>query len=173
MVEFNAIILKFGDQGEKTGWRYIDVPADIAQQLKPNNKKSFRIKGMLDGFAVAGLALMPMGEGNFIMALKADIRKAIHKREGAMVQVKLELDADYKIEMPADLVECFDADPEALEFFNSLLRSHRDYFVKWIQSAKTEATRIKRIVNTVNAASRRMGYPEMIRALKAEKDQLF
>lgn len=173
MVEFNTMILKFGDQGEKTGWRYIDIPADIAQQLKPGKKQSFRVKGMLDGYAIAGLALMPMGEGNFIMALKADIRKAIHKREGAMLQVKLELDQDYKVEMPADLIVCFDADPEALEFFNSLIRSHRDYFIKWIESAKTEATRVKRIVDTVNATSRRMGYPEMIRALKAEKDRLF
>jgi len=172
MVEFTTIILKFGDQGEKTGWRYIDIPADIAQQLKPGNKQSFRVKGMLDSYPIAGLALMPMGDGNFIMALKADIRKAIHKREGAIVHVKLEIDADYKIEMPADLIECFDADPEALEFFNDLPRSHRDYFVKWIESAKTDETRVKRIVNTVNAASRKMGYSEMIRALKAEKDRL-
>ena len=107
------------------------------------------------------------------MALKADIRKAIHKREGAMLQVRLEVDTEYKIEMPADLQECFDADPEAFEFFNSLVRSHRDYFVKWIDSAKTEATRIKRIVDTVNAASRRMSYSEMVRALKKEKDNLF
>jgi len=160
MVEFNTIILKFGDQGEKTGWRYIDIPADIAQQLKPGNKKSFRVKGMLDGFAFAGIALMPMGDGNFIMALKADIRKAIHKREGAMLQVRLEVDNDYKVEMPVDLMECFDADPEAFAFFNSLIRSHRDYFIKWIDSAKTETTRIKRIVNTANATSRRMGYPK-------------
>lgn len=170
MVEFNTIILKFGDQGEKTGWRYIDIPADIAQQLKPDNKKSFRVKGMLDGFAFAGIALMPMGDGNFIMALKADIRKAIHKREGAMLQVWLEVDNDYKVEMPADLMECFDADPDAFIFFNSLIRSHRDYFIKWIDSAKTEATRVKRIVNTVNAASRQMGYNQMMRALKKEKD---
>lgn len=173
MIEFNTIMLKFGDQGEKTGWRYIDIPADIAQQLKPGNKQSFRVKGMLDGFAFAGIALMPMGDGNFIMPLKADIRKAIHKREGAMLQVRLEADNDYKVEMPADLQECFDADPEAFEFYNSLIKSHRDYFVKWIDSAKTEPTRIKRIVDTVNATSRHMGYSEMMRALKKEKDSLF
>lgn len=173
MIEFNTIILKFADQGEKTGWRYIEIPADIAQQLKPGNKQSFRVKGMLDAYPVAGMALLPMGEGNFIMALKADIRKAIHKREGAMLNVRLEPDNDYQIEMPADLLDCFEADPDALLFFNSLIKSHRDYFVKWIESAKTTATRDKRIINTVNAASRKMGYPEMIRALKAEKDQLF
>ena len=71
MVEFTTIILQFAEQGEKTGWTYIEIPADIAQQLSPGNKKSFRVRGMLDGFAVAGMALMPMGEGNFIMALKA------------------------------------------------------------------------------------------------------
>lgn len=172
MVEFTTIILKFGDQGEKTGWRYIDVPADLAQELKPNNKQSFRVKGMLDDFAFSGIALMPMGDGNFIMALKADIRKAIHKREGAMVKVKLEVHEDYKVEIPADMAECFDDDPEAFSFFNSLPRSHRDYFIKWIESAKTGQTRTKRIVDSVNALARQMPYNEMIRSLKKEKDTL-
>ena len=42
MVKFTTSILKFKEQGEKTGWTYIDVPAKIAEQLKPNNKKSFQ-----------------------------------------------------------------------------------------------------------------------------------
>src|ERR1700759_1048254 len=103
MVEFTAIILQFAEQGEKTGWSYIEIPADIAQQMKPGNKKSFRVRGMLDGLAVRGMALMPMGEGNFIMALKAEVRKGIHKNAGAMLQVRLEADKDFKVEMPADL----------------------------------------------------------------------
>src|SRR5665811_793867 len=105
MVEFTTTILQFADQGEKTGWTYIEIPANIAQQMKPGNKKSFRVKGMLDGFAVAGMALMPMGEGNFIMVLKAEVRKGIRKRAGAMLQVRLEFDADYKIEIPDELQE--------------------------------------------------------------------
>src|ERR1700748_1799847 len=116
MVTLDTIILQFDEQGEKTGWTYIEVPADIAQQLKPGNKQSFRVRGMLDGFAIAGIALMPMGEGNFIMALKAEIRKGIHKNAGAMLQVKLEVDNDYKVEVPADLQECFDFEPEAQAF---------------------------------------------------------
>src|ERR1700741_2016037 len=103
MVEFTTIILQFGEQGEKTGWSYIEVPADIAQQLKPGNKKSFRVKGMLDALPVHGMALMPMGDGNFIMALKAEVRKALHKNKGAMVHVALEEDADCNIDMPGDL----------------------------------------------------------------------
>ncbi|HTE01542.1 MAG TPA: YdeI/OmpD-associated family protein [Mucilaginibacter sp.] len=168
MVEFTTIILQFAEQGEKTGWSYIEIPADIAQQMKPGNKKSFRVKGMLDGFAVSGMALMPMGEGNFIMALKADIRKGIHKNAGAMLQVRLEVDDDYKIEMPDDLKECFEFEPEANDFFNSLAKSHREYFLKWINDAKTNETRAKRIINTVNAMLRKWDYGRMIREMRKD-----
>nr|WP_294789875.1 YdeI/OmpD-associated family protein [uncultured Mucilaginibacter sp.] len=169
MIEFNTIMLQFESQGEKTGWTYIEIPADIAQQLKPGNKKSFRVKGMLDGLAVAGMALMPMGAGNFILALKADVRKAIRKNAGAMLTVKLEEDKDYKVEVPDDLQECFDFEPDALTQFNSLPKSHRDYFIKWIESAKTNETRAKRIVNTINAMLRKWDYNTMIREMRKEQ----
>jgi hypothetical protein len=168
MIEFNTIMLQFESQGEKTGWTYIEIPADIAQQLKPGNNKSFRVKGMLDGLAVAGMALMPMGGGNFILALKADVRKAIRKHAGAMLTVKLEEDKDYKVEVPSDLQECFDFEPEAFDQFNSLPKSHRDYFIKWIDSAKTNETRAKRIVNTMNAMLRKWDYGTMIREMRKE-----
>jgi len=168
MIEFSAIILQFAEQGEKTGWTYIEVPADIAQQIKPGFKKSFRVRGMLDGFEVRGMALMPMGNGNFIMALKADIRKGIRKSAGAMVQVKIEEDTEYKVEIPDDLKECFDFEPESWIFFNSLAKSHRDYFIKWIDSAKTQETRAKRIVNTVNAMLRKWDYGKMIREMRKD-----
>jgi hypothetical protein len=171
MVSYNTIILQFGEQGEKTGWRYIEVPADIAQQLKPGNKKSFRVRGMFDNLPINGMALLPMGGGNFIIPLKADIRKALHKNSGAMLQVSLEEDKDYKVELPGDLKECFDFEPEAFEFFNSLAKSHREYFIKWINGAKTNETRAKRIINTVNAMLRKWDYGTMIREMKKEKDQ--
>ena len=168
MIEFNTLILQFDEKGEKTGWSYIELPADLACQLLPDNKKSFRVKGMLDGFTFAGLALIPMGEGNFILPLKADIRKAIHKNAGAMLQVKMEYDKDFKIDIPEDLQECFDFEPEAVEFFDSLPKSHRNYFIKWITDAKTEETRAKRIMNTVNAMLRKWPYNVMIREMRKE-----
>ncbi len=168
MVQFNTMILKFGEMGEKTGWRYIEVPADIAQQLKPGNKKSFRVKGSIDNYQFGGFALMPMGDGKFIMALKLAVRKAIHKEAGAMVAISLEVDTGFKVEMPADLQECFDFDPEAQEQFNSMPMSHRNYFIKWITDAKTDETRAKRIVNTVNAMLRKWSFNVMIREMRKE-----
>jgi hypothetical protein len=168
MIEFSTIILQFAEQGEKTGWTYIEIPADIAQQIKPGFKKSFRVRGMLDGFEVRGMALMPMGNGNFIMALKAEVRKGIRKNAGAMLQVSIEEDTEYKVEIPDDLRECFDFEPETWTFYNSLAKSHRDYFIKWIEDAKTQETRAKRIVNTVNAMLRNWDYGKMIREMRKD-----
>ncbi|HCN83013.1 MAG TPA: hypothetical protein DIT07_05245 [Sphingobacteriaceae bacterium] len=166
MIEFTSIILKFADQDEKTGWTYIEIPADIAQQLKPGNKKTFRAKGMLDQLAFFGAALMPMGEGNFIMALNADMRKGLRKQEGAILHVQIEADNEFSIQTPDYMLECFEYEPEALNFYNSLTKSHRDYFVKWIEGAKTEPTKIKRLTQTISALSKGYSYGEMIRMFR-------
>ena len=39
IVQFKAVIKKFGDKGEKTSWHYIEIPVDIADQLKKGYKK--------------------------------------------------------------------------------------------------------------------------------------
>ena len=169
MVAFQAIILKFGEQGEKTGWTYIDVPADIAQQLKPGNKKSFRVKGALDHHPIAGLALVPMGEGNFILALKAGLLKSMGRRQGATIDVTLEVNDDFRFTVPEELTEYFADEPAAGAYFNSLAESHRGYFIKWIDDAKTAATRANRVVNTLNALARKMDYAQMLRSLKKPK----
>src|SRR4051812_18122609 len=92
MVQFTTTILQFAEQGEKTGWTYIEISADIADKLKPGNKKSFRVKGKLDNYPIKKIALLPMGGGKFIMALNAAMRKSIGKRKGAMLKVQIEED---------------------------------------------------------------------------------
>jgi Domain of unknown function (DUF1905)/Bacteriocin-protection, YdeI or OmpD-Associated len=162
MISFATILLKFDSQGEKTGWTYIEVPADIAEQLLPGNKKSFRVKGKLDNFKINKIALLPMGGGAFIMAVNAAMRKGIGKRKGAIVKVQIELDKE-EIQVPSDLEECLNDEPAALNFFNALAKGHRNYFIKWVDSAKTIETRTKRIVVMINALTRNMGFSEMIR----------
>lgn len=162
MVQFNSILKQFEDQGEKTGWTYIDVPAAIAQQLKPGNKKSFRVKGKLDGYVIKSVALMPMGGGDFIMAVNATMRKGVGKRKGDKVKVQLEAD-DKLPPLSKDLLECLQDEPGANDYFNSLPYSHRLYFSRWIESAKTEPTKAKRIAKAVTALAKQNGFGEMIR----------
>lgn len=168
MIHFKAVIKKFNEQGEKTGWSYIEVPEEVASKIKPGNKKSFRVKGRLDNYPVDRTSLLPMGGGNFIIPVNATIRKALGKRKGAVIDASLEAD-EREVEINEAFLVCLADEPVALEFFNSLARGHRNYFSKWIESAKTEETKAKRIARAITALSRKLGYPEMMRMGKEEK----
>ena len=169
MIQFIATILKFKEKGEKTGWTYIEISVAQAQVLKPNNKKTFRVKGSIDNYEFKQLAILPMGEGTFILPLNASIRKGIGKRMGHSVNVTLQLDEE-PLALCAELIDCLQDEPEAMAYFNSLPKSHQQYYSKWIESAKTIETKSKRIVLTVNAALNKMSYAEMIRAQKTNSE---
>lgn len=170
MVQFTATLKKFNQHGEKSGWTYIDIPAPIASKLKPGYKKSFRVKGKLDHYPIEAVALVPMGGGDFIMAINAAMRKGIGKQKGASVSVTIMEDKKDPA-ISAALMECLADEPAAFITFNKLPKSHRLYFSKWIESAKTETTKAKRIAQSVTALAAGMQYGEMLRAIKTQKDQ--
>ncbi|WP_134087883.1 YdeI/OmpD-associated family protein [Olivibacter sp. XZL3] len=170
MLSFQAQILKFDSNGEKSGWSYIEISRELAQQLKAGYRRSFRVRGKIDQESVVGLALTPMGEGHFILALKASLRKKIGKEEGDVVQLELEEDIDFKIEIPTDLESCLCEDETWINQFLSLAKSHQHYFIKWINEAKTEITRTKRIALTVEAMEKQLDFGAMIRMDRARRN---
>jgi hypothetical protein len=170
-IEFKTALLKFDKQGEKTGWTYIEIPADLAEKLKPGTKKGFRVKGQLDQHKISMVNILPMGGGNFILPVNAAMRKGIAKKQGAMVQVKLEEDKK-PFQFNKDFIECLADDPDAQAFFNTLTGSVQRYFSKWIDEAKTDQTRAKRIGQAVSALGRSTSFGEMVRNLKEEKKRL-
>jgi hypothetical protein len=168
MISFNAEILKFGKMGDKTGWTYIEIKQEQAQILFPNNKKSFRVKGTLDEYKIKGVAVLPMGDGEFILPINAEMRKGTGKKEGDTLKVQVEYDKDVYV-LDADLVVCLNEDKDARRAFNALTNSHQNYFSKYIESAKTSATKANRIALTMEAMLKGMSYVEMIRASKELK----
>jgi len=170
MVRFTATMKKFEKQGEKTGWTYVEVPADLAQKIKPGNRKEFKVKGKLDNFTIHRVSLLPMGGGGFIMPVNATMRKAIGKRHGAMVKLQLTEDTTEFI-FNQDFIECLTDEPNALSFFRTLPGSHQRYYSKWIDSAKTGQTKAKRIAQAVNGLAKKQNYSEMMRAIKKEKEE--
>lgn len=168
MIAFTATIQRFDKKGEKTGWSYIEISVAQAQKLKPGMRTSFRVKGKLDQFAIKQVALIPMGDGKFIIPFNATMRKGTGKKHGDKVKVVLEVD-ERKFKLNADFMACLKDDPMANAYFKSLPVGHQRYFSKWIDSAKTTPTKTKRIVMAVNALARKMGFPEMIREEKRNK----
>lgn len=97
------------------------------------------------------------------MPLNAAMRKSLGKKHGAMLKVQLTEDkSDFVFNK--DFLDCLDDEPAAKMFFQTLSGSHQRYFSKWIDSAKTEPTKTKRIAMAINALAKKWGYSEMIRA---------
>lgn len=169
MVNYTTTILKFDKQGEKTGWTYIEVPEKIAEQLKPGCKKSYRVKGKLDDYKIEQVALIPMGNGGFIIPFNATMRKGTGKRKAAILNVQLQEDKR-AYQLNAEFMECLEDEPMAFDFFKSKSASYQRYYSKWIESAKTEITKTKRIALAVSSLAKKMEYGEMIRSQKELKD---
>ena len=170
MIHFKTIIKRFDKQGEKTGWTFIEISAKQAEVINPGVRTSYRVKGRLDNYAIEKVAIMPMGGGGFIMPLNATIRKGIRKQKDAMVEVYLELDKE-PIKIDPEFLDCLNDEPKALNTFQQFPKGHQNYFSKWIESAKTEQTKAKRIAMAINALAKGWGFPEMLRANKKEKQQ--
>ena len=169
MVKFKATIQKYGEQGEKTGWTFVEIPEKLAQELFPGNKKSFRVKGKLDALPIAAQALIPVGGGVFILPLKAELRKQLGKRKGEEIVLQISRDNNPDpVPMPEDFAACLEDEPKARENFNKLPKSHQHYYIKWINSAKTETTRVRRMAQAIQALSLGNNYGEMIRTLKKD-----
>ncbi|MFC3196998.1 YdeI/OmpD-associated family protein [Parapedobacter deserti] len=171
MVAFEAKILKSDSHGAAMiGWAYINVPHAIAQQLKPDYKQPYRVRGEIDGCTFSGLSLMPKGRGDYILAINGNMRKALGKGVGDLLFLRLEEDKDFIIEVPEDLEICFlNDEADLMERFMALTKSHRNYFIKYINEAKTELTRTKRIAMTVEAMAMGLDFGAMIRLDKTRR----
>ena len=162
MIAFTATLQKFKDKGEKTGWTYINIPEKLANELNAGTKTSFRVKGKLDKQVIKQVALLPMGDGDFIMAINASMRKGIGKKAGEKIKVSLELDKSEFV-FSSDFMACLEDEPKAMETFSKLPPSHQKYFSKWIDSAKSDHTKVKRITQSIQGLAMGFGYAEMIR----------
>lgn len=92
---------------------------------------------------------MPMGNGQLFFPVKAEIRKKINKKEGDWVSITLYADTD-PIAIPEELALCLKEDSVAYDTFLSYPDGEKKAFIDWIYAAKTDQTKVDRIVKTLN-----------------------
>ena len=133
----------------KGGW--VALP-----EIKKNKEAAFglvKVKGVIDGYEISGVSLMPFGNGNLILAVKAKIRKAIGKEEGDCVHIRLYKD-DSVFQIPDDFKERL-IDEGLLEIFKSYKQWEQKMCIQYIFSAKRQETIKERITKTMCKLKRR------------------
>ena len=141
LVNSDYLLEKYHGKG---GWTYASIPE--IQQNKNNPFGWVKVKGSIDDYEQKNYKLMPMGEGKLFLPVKAEIRKKIKKEAGDYVRVILYND-DSPLEIPAELIRCFDNEPPHLfNTFNAFTEGEQKAYIDWIYAAKTDNTRVNRIV---------------------------
>jgi hypothetical protein len=144
LVDNKYLLEKFQGKG---GWTYARIP-EITQDRR-SHFGWVKVRGTIDGYEIRKYHLMPMGNGNLFLPVKAEIRKKIRKEAGDCIHVILYTDNE-PLEIPAEMTLCLQDEPDALKFFNSLSESEQKFYIGWIYGAKKEETKIDRMAKAVN-----------------------
>ena len=127
-------------------WVVVITPIDVKKVF--GRKGHVRVKGTIDGYPFDDTSLMPMRTGEYCMAIRQEIRKAIRKGPNDTIEIILEEDfAELKI--PEELIEAFEASPEAEKMFNAFPPSYKRNYTKYVAGSKNKATRERRAIASV------------------------
>ena len=88
--------------------------------------------------------------GEYLLGLSRAVRDGAGVEAGDSVEVALELDtAPREVEPPEDLAKALAGDPIARSVFEGLAYTHRKEYARWIEEAKREETRERRVTQAV------------------------
>ena len=128
-----------------TGFR---VPDEVVEALGKGKRPPVRVT--INGYTYRSTVAV-MG-GDYMLGVSADNRAGAGVKGGDEIDVELELDtAPREVSVPADLAAAIEAEPGAKRTFDSLSYSNKSWHVLQIEGAKSDETRQRRIVKSVEA----------------------
>lgn len=111
-------------------------------------KKAFPVKATINGFTWQG-RVSKMG-GKNLLGMSKERREGAGVEAGDKVEVSIELDtAERTVEIPPALESAFKKDKAAKKIYDGLAFTHRKEFARWIEEAKKDETRERRVVKTL------------------------
>jgi hypothetical protein len=88
--------------------------------------------------------------GEFLLGLNRAVRQEAGVEAGDTVEVALELDtAPREVELPEALIRALARDPDARAAFDRLSFTHRKEYARWIDEARRDETRQRRVVEAL------------------------
>jgi uncharacterized protein YdeI (YjbR/CyaY-like superfamily) len=110
--------------------------------------KRFQVRATINGQTLR-LSVARM-RGEYLLGLSKANREAAGVQAGDTVTFELELDAaPREVTVPLALAQALAADPGAQQAFDGLAFTHRKEFARWIEEAKRDETRGRRVATAV------------------------
>ena len=142
--EFDAVIQDGGEKWPEAAC--VLFPYDVNESF--GTRGQVKIKATFDGVPYRG-SLSNMGMGHMVI-LRKDVRAKVGKYHGDTVHVTVQRDTEERIvEVPEALKNAFKLNPEAEAFYNALSYTNRKEYARWIDTAKREETKERRLNKTI------------------------
>ena len=122
------------------------VPADVVEALGggAHPKVSVTVNGYTFRTSIARMG------GRFMLGFSAERRTEAGVTPGEVLDVEVELDtAPRELDVPEELTAALAADAKAKEFWDTLSYSKQQWHVLQVTTAKTDATRDRRIEKSI------------------------
>lgn len=143
LIDYDYLLQKFNGKG---AWTYILFPEIPKEKRFPFGL--MKVSGSIDGFQIENATLMPFGNGQLFLPVKAAIRKAIKKEVGEWVKVVLYADEIPEI-IPDDILECLQDAPKAYQRFKGLSDSQQKVEINAILDSKKQDVKVEKIVRLI------------------------
>jgi hypothetical protein len=137
---FYAELLQHGEMNAA----YIEFPFDVKELF--GERGQVKVKALIEGKVMYRGSLAKMGYDSYVLGITQEVRKQLDKKFGEKINIVLEQDEEERtVPIPADVQEVISKNKKASEFFSRLSFTHRKEYIRWIESAKKDETRSKRI----------------------------
>jgi hypothetical protein len=125
-----------------------EVPDSVVESLGGGGRP--KVSVTVNGFTFR-TSIARMG-GRYLLGFSAERRTEAGVTAGEVLEVDVELDtAPRELEVPEPLAAALAADSQAQAFWETLSYSNRQWHVLQVTSAKTDATRDRRIEKSIAA----------------------
>jgi hypothetical protein len=144
---FDALVQKEG--------RFTFIAIPFSPRDAWGAKPRYHVTGSINGIPVRGC--LGALKRDYFLRLGAAWLRDCAIAPGEMVQVRLMPEGPQDENMAADVTKALSGNKQAKTFFEGLPTFYRKNFIRWIESAKREETRAKRIAEmmTLLAAGKR------------------
>ena len=128
--------------------RFVDVPKEISRTLG-SGKERIPVCGTVEGLPLR-TTLVPSGNGRHRLAIHGDIYRKLRIDAGDVVEVSLELDEESREPvLPPSLIAALKFSKVAAREFRAMTTALRRQIVRYLTSAKSDATVERRIAKFI------------------------
>ncbi len=142
--KFKVVLEPMGSGGK---WTCLMVPFGIEKVFGSRARVS--VKGTINGFPFRS-SIFPQGDGTHFMMVNKAMQEGAGVRLGDTVDVVMEPDtAPRTVTVPGYFRKALSKHRKARVAFEKLSYSHKKEFVDWIDQAKQEETRLRRVEKAI------------------------